>query len=101
MTYTIHEAPFVRGGEGWKQAAHRLADELAAARVNSRANTALLDAASAALEHLQELRDAWQRGVIDERDGKGGTRSNRNVSVEVALRKALTAEHDTRLHPRP
>lgn len=90
--YTINSAPFVHQGEGWKQAAHRLATELAAARANSRDNTALLDAATAALSHLQELRDAWQRGVIDERDGRGAARSNRNVEVEVALRQALAAD---------
>lgn len=38
--------------------------------------------------HLEELSDAWQRGIIDERDGKGGTRSNRNNDILVALRKA-------------
>ncbi len=46
-------------------------------------------ASVAALKHVEELRDAWVRGVIDDRDGRGGTRSSRNVDVEVALRKAL------------
>ena len=39
--------------------------------------------------HVQELRDAWERGAIREYDGLGGTRSNRNVDVEVALRFLL------------
>lgn len=43
----------------------------------------------AALGHVQELRDAWERGVISEHDGLGGTRSNRNVDVEVRLRSLL------------
>jgi hypothetical protein len=46
-------------------------------------------AALEALEHLEELREAWRRGVIDERDGQGGTRSNRNVEISVKLRDAL------------
>ena len=39
--------------------------------------------------HTEELREAWRRGVIDERDGGGGRRSNRNMEVEVALREAV------------
>ncbi len=50
---------------------------------------ALVEACEKVALHLQELRDAWQRGIIDERDGKGGTRSNRNVECEVALRTAI------------
>ena len=46
----------------------------------------------AALRHIQELRDAWERGAIHEIDGLGGTRSNRNVEIEVQLRKALEAK---------
>lgn len=42
-----------------------------------------------ALEHVLELEDAWQRGCVSEHDGKGGIRSNRNVEVRVAIRKAL------------
>ena len=49
----------------------------------------LVEAAESALSHTTELRDAWMRGSINECDGRGGTRSNRNVDVEVALRKAL------------
>ncbi len=49
----------------------------------------LVEAAIAALEHVTELRDAWQRGSLEECDGKGGTRSNRNFDVEVSLRSAL------------
>lgn len=52
---------------------------------------ALVEAARAAKAHIQELRDAWQRGAIDELDTLGGTRSNRNVAVDTALWKALAA----------
>jgi hypothetical protein len=50
---------------------------------------ALVEACRAALAHTEELREAWQRGVLDERDGLGGRRSNRNVDVNVKLRQAL------------
>lgn len=49
----------------------------------------VLFALAAANGHATELREAWRRGVIDERDGQGGTRSNRNVDVEVGTRRAL------------
>lgn len=52
----------------------------------------LRQAAQEALEHVHELREAWRRGVIDERDGKGPKRANRNVDVEVKLRNALMFE---------
>lgn len=39
--------------------------------------------------HLAELRQAWGRGAIDENDGKGGTRSNRNAELEVKVRTIL------------
>lgn len=51
----------------------------------------LVDAAHDALDHLDELRDAWERGAIHETDGKGGTRSNRNVEVQTKLRLSLAA----------
>lgn len=44
-----------------------------------------------ALEHVSELRDAWMRGALSEHDGLGGTRSNRNIEVEKALRAALSS----------
>lgn len=44
----------------------------------------------AANKHTEELREAWQRGVIDERDvGHGNARCNRNFDVAFATRKAL------------
>lgn len=52
----------------------------------------LVCAAVDALAHVEELREAWRTGAIDERDGRGGLRSNRNVDVEVALRKALNGD---------
>lgn len=48
----------------------------------------------AAIEHTDELEDAWQRGCIQERDGLGGTRSNRNVEVNRSLRAALAARSE-------
>jgi hypothetical protein len=55
--------------------------------------TDLLKAARTALAHVQELRDAWERGALHELDDQGGTRSNRNIEVEFALRRAIeTAE---------
>lgn len=50
---------------------------------------ALLDACRLALSHVEELRGAWRTGAITEHDG---TRSNRNVAVEVALRGAVEGE---------
>lgn len=49
----------------------------------------LVAACNAAIAHIEELRDAWMRGAIDERDGQGGTRSNRNGDVERMLRDAI------------
>lgn len=49
----------------------------------------LVTASHSALTHVRELRDAWQRGAIDERDHQGGMRSNRNADIEIALRSAL------------
>ncbi len=40
--------------------------------------------------HCEELRDAWERGALDEHDGKGGTRSNRNYTVVLAVRASIT-----------
>ena len=41
-------------------------------------------------EHCEELRGAWERGALDEHDGKGGTRSNRNYNVVLISRTAIT-----------
>jgi hypothetical protein len=54
--------------------------------------TALRDALGAALEHVEELEEAWRRGVLTEPPYEGGTRSNRNVKVRVAIRKALESD---------
>lgn len=58
-------------------------------------NERMREACSTALTHVLELERAWMRGVIDERDDGGGTRSNRNVEVRNALQTALTAESGT------
>ena len=52
----------------------------------------LTEAANFALEHVEELEEAWRRGTIQELDHwrLGGERSNRNVEVRVALRAALS-----------
>lgn len=52
---------------------------------------ALLAAAKAARKHIEELREAWERGCLSEHDGKGGTRSNRNADVDRQLRTAIAA----------
>lgn len=49
----------------------------------------LLKTAKAAWEHVNELREAWRSGVLSEQAWCGGTRSNRNVDVEVALRNVI------------
>lgn len=59
---------------------------------------ALLAAARDALSHIEELEEAWRRGVLHELDTPGGTRSNKNVDVRVALeaaiKKAEGAKHE-------
>lgn len=50
----------------------------------------LLEACKTALDHVTELRDAWMKGALHERDNLGGARSNRNVDVEQVLRAALS-----------
>ena len=57
--------------------------------VSAETLNALVLACKSAYDHTSELREAWQRGVIDEHDGQGGRRSNRNVDVNVQLRDAL------------
>lgn len=51
----------------------------------------LILTAQSALDHCEELAEAWQRGALSEHDGKGGTRSNRNTDVANRLRKSLRA----------
>ncbi len=48
------------------------------------------EALEAAQSHVLELEDAWARGVLSEHDGKGGTRSNRNIVVRNAVAAALS-----------
>lgn len=52
---------------------------------------AVVEAARTALAHVEELEDAWRRGVLSEPPYDGGTRSNRNMDVKIALKKALDA----------
>lgn len=102
-----HEMICTRCGFIWEPQPEPVRDELAAIRderdrfaglsemqaktVEALAakTTLLQSAARTALAHVRELRDAWQRGCISETDNLGGTRSNRNVEVETALRQAL------------
>lgn len=51
----------------------------------------MIDALKIADTHTKELRNAWERGAINECDGLGRTRLNRNVDVDVSVRKALAA----------
>lgn len=46
-----------------------------------------------ACEHLGELAEAWERGIITEHDGKGGTRSNRNHAVLLLIRQAMKEQN--------
>jgi hypothetical protein len=50
---------------------------------------ALLDGIRSAERHTDELEEAWRAGNITEHDGKGGTRSNRNVALNRHLRSLL------------
>ena len=50
---------------------------------------ALADALRVVSWHIAELREAWERGVMREGDNLGGTRSNRNMDVAVAISRAL------------
>lgn len=52
-------------------------------------NARLRETAKLALDHVRELEDAWRSGALTERDGKGGTRSNRNLEVRCSLETAL------------
>lgn len=60
----------------------------------------LRTAAEAAMYHLAELVDAWQRGAIHELDNKGGTRSNKNMEIFLALDKAFKALPEAQHDPR-
>ena len=55
-------------------------------RVNS---PYLVGSLQAAIFHMDELADAWQRGALSEHDGKGGTRSNRNMDCLRQARNAI------------
>lgn len=57
---------------------------------------ALATAIAMALTHTDELKTAWERGVISEHDGQGGLRSNRNAEVRRALQAALDATQEVR-----
>lgn len=54
------------------------------------ASKKMFAALKAAKSHLDELREAWERGALSEHDGMGGTRSNRNVDVIREIREAIT-----------
>lgn len=75
-------SPF--GPRGGKRPLWRRADEKL--RVEAKQ---LREAGEFALEHVEELEKAWSRGIIEERDHLGGTRSNRNIAARVRLSEAL------------
>lgn len=54
--------------------------------------TGINQAIDNAIAHLEDLRDAWERGCISEHDGKGLTRSNRNHAVLIELQKYAARE---------
>lgn len=63
-----------------------------------RAEAAVLRRAlESAAAHIEELADAWRRGCIRESDGLGGTCSNRNWDVHIAIREALRIDAGTKL----
>lgn len=39
--------------------------------------------------HLEELGDAWRRGIISEHDGHGGMRSNRNQELLTKINEII------------
>ena len=51
----------------------------------------VVEAARPALEHLQEMRDAWQRGYISTHNNTAAQLSNGNMAAETAIRLALRA----------
>lgn len=55
----------------------------------------------AAKNHIAELEEAWRTGALSERDGKGGTRSNRNLDTRCNLEVALAATADLDQEPTP
>lgn len=48
--------------------------------------------------HTAELREAWSRGVIDERDSHSALRSNRNAEIDNALYEAIGVLFPARGH---
>ena len=76
----------------------RLVSDRAALRERCEALEAV---ARQALEHVEELEEAWRGGVISELDalGRGGTRSNRNHDVAMALAVALAAHEPQEPQP--
>lgn len=58
-------------------------------RRRDEAYRAMVEACEEAKAHINDLREAWVRGVLRESDNLGGTRSNRNVDVQTALERAL------------
>jgi hypothetical protein len=84
---THWECNSVLKGQTFTQSSECLERQLASLTAR---NAELEAACREALEHVRELREAWMSGALSERDGLGGTRSNRNVDVETALVAALT-----------
>ena len=52
----------------------------------------MLDVLNVVKKHIDDLADAWMRGGLYDRDGSGGTRSNRNADVRRLLEKVITRE---------
>lgn len=62
---------------------------LVRAAEEDKVKAALLAAVARALDHVEELEEAWLTGAISERDGLGGARSNRNSDIRVQLQVAI------------
>ena len=71
--------------KGWRGNAEDVAAVLADAQDAARLKAVVI----AARDHVAELAEAWERGALSERDGKGGERSNRNADLLRRLRAAL------------
>lgn len=88
--HEIAESCRICQGRGW---VYLPADELTEMLTRAESEVAqakeLLEQASA---HLWELAEAWREGALDEHDGQGGTRSNRNMDLLNAIRRFLAAK---------
>ena len=77
----LHAAAITLGGNTYPEAEAR-------ARLWNAAPD-LLAACKLALDHVEELHEAFRSGALTGTDGKVGLRANRNVDVECELRRQI------------